>query len=175
MSSEHRPGHRPGTQVGTARFARVLTIRLGPDEDVLPAMAAILDEHEIDHGVILGGVASLHHLTVRNIHRFPEHWPITTDDRRVTTVPGPLEILGMQGNVARRRDGDLVIHCHLDVSVGTPATVTYGGHVVENTIVATTCELYIAELEGTDVRRVRDEVTQADELHVEAADQDGTA
>lgn len=168
MSGQDGPGHRPGTRVATARFARVLTIRLGPGEDVLPAMGVLMDEHEIRHAVILGGVASLHHLTVRNIHRFPEQWPITENDRRVTTVPGPLEVLGMQGNVARRRDGGLVIHCHLDVSMGSPPAVTYGGHLVEDTIVATTCELYLAELAGDDVYRVRDDVTMADELHVDA-------
>lgn len=160
--SEH--GRRPGTQVGAARFARVLTIRLGPGEDLLPAMERILDDEGVQHGTILSGVASLHHASVRNILRFPDAWPITTDDRRATTIPGPLEILAMQGNVARRDDGSLVIHCHLEVSVGAPPAVTYGGHLIEDTIVGTTCELYIAELEGLDVRRVPDADTKADEL-----------
>lgn len=167
MTVEQAPGRYPGTQVGVGRFGRVLTIRLGPGEDVLPAMEAIFEANDVQHGVILSGVASLHHLTVRNIHRFPEAWPITPEDRRVTTVPGPLEVLAMQGNVARREDGGLVIHCHLDVSVGVPPAHTFGGHLVEDTIVGTTCELYVAEVEGVEVRRVRDEVTHADELHVE--------
>ncbi len=167
MTADVGPGRQPGTQVGVGRFGRVLTIRLGPGEDVLPAMQVLLEEHAFQHGAILSGVASLQHLTVRNIHRFPERWPITTEDRRVTTIPGPLEILAMQGNVARREDGSLMIHCHLEASVGAPPGVTYGGHLVEDTVVGTTCELYLAEVEGPPVRRVRDEVTQADELSVE--------
>lgn len=156
-----------GTRAGLASFGRVLVIRMGPGEDVLPAMERRLLDAQLTSGVILSGVASLHHASVRNIVRFPAEWPIRPEHRRQTTVPGPLEILAMQGNVAPTPDNGLFIHCHVEFSTGAPAATTYGGHLIENTIVATTCELVIAELRGLDVRRVHDPHTQALELDME--------
>lgn len=164
-ADEH--GRRPGTTAGLAEFGRVLVIRLGPGEDVLPATERLLLDAGISSAVIFSGVASLEHASIRNIHRFPERFPITPDDRTHTTVPGPLEILAMQGNVAPKEDGGLVIHCHLEFSLGAPAGVTYGGHLIDNTIVGTTCELYVAELTGLAVRRQLDENTQALEITVD--------
>lgn len=164
MSDDTVHGRRAGTRAGAGRLGRVLALRLGPGEDLLPAMGQLLRDAGIEQAVILSGVASLHHLTVRNIHRFPPTWPITTSDRTVTTIPGPLEVLAMQGNVCPGPDGGLVIHCHLDVSVGAPAGTTFGGHLVEDTIVGTTCELFVAELSGLRMRRVLDDHTRAAEI-----------
>lgn len=156
-------GRREGSRAVSGAFGRVLAIRLGPGEDLLPAMEHLLLDAGLEQGVILSGVASLHHMTIRNIHRFPPEWPITSEDRRITTIAGPLEVLAMQGNVAPGDDG-LVIHCHLDVSTGAPPGTTFGGHLVPNTIVATTCELFIAELIGLEMRRSQDTHTQAAEI-----------
>ena len=167
-AAEIQPARRPGTRAGLARFGRVLVMRLGPGEDVLPAMEQLLRDADLTSGVILSGVASLRHASVRNIVRFPDQWPIQADMRRQTTVPGPLEILAMQGNVAPTpnagKGAGFVIHCHVEFSVGAPPAVTYGGHLVDNTIVATTCELYVAELTDLDMRRVHDEQTQTLEI-----------
>jgi uncharacterized protein len=164
---ETAPGRAAGTRAGLASFGRVLVIRLGPGEDVLPAMERLLVDADVTSGAIVSGVASLQHASVRNIVRFPEEWPIQTGDRTTTTVAGPLEILAMQGNVAPKPDGGLFIHCHVEFSIGAPPATTYGGHLIEDTIVGTTCELYIAELRGLDVRRVHDPETQTLEIDME--------
>jgi predicted DNA-binding protein with PD1-like motif len=165
-TARHDPGRNPRTRAGLARFGRVLVVRLAPGEDVLPALSQLLDDAGIASGVILSGVASLEHASVRNITRFPNRWPIRPDDRTRTRIPGPLEVLAMQGNVAPAPDGSRVIHCHADFSVGAPPAVTYGGHLMEDTIVGTTCELAVAELTGAAVRRVHDDETRTLELDV---------
>jgi predicted DNA-binding protein with PD1-like motif len=166
-SPDAQPGRRAGTRAGLASFGRVLVIRLGPGEDVLPAMEQLLLDAKLTSGAIVSGVASLQHASVRNIVRFPAEWPIQTGDRTKTTVAGPLEILAMQGNVAPKPDGGLFIHCHVEFSIGAPAAMTYGGHLIEDTIVGTTCEIYIAELRGLDVRRVDDPETKTLELDMD--------
>jgi predicted DNA-binding protein with PD1-like motif len=163
------PGRNPRTRAGLARFGRVLVARLAPGEDVLPALSQLLDDAGIASAVILSGVASLRHASVRNITRFPHAWPIRPEDRAHTRIPGPLEVLAMQGNVAPAPDGSRIIHCHADFSTGTPPAVTYGGHLMEDTIVGTTCELYVAELTGSGVRRVHDDETRTLELDVAPA------
>lgn len=159
-------GRRPGTVAGVGRLGRILVVRLGPGEDLLLAMARLLADAGIETGILLGGVASLARATVRNIHRFPDRFPVTGEDRHVTTVAGPLEVISLQGNVVPGEDGAPVIHCHVEFSVGTPPAVTYGGHLVEGTIVGTTGELFVAELTGLDVRRRLDPVTLAPEIAV---------
>lgn len=163
---ELRHARNPRTRAGVGRFGRVLVIRLAPGEDVLPSMAQLLDDAGIDNGVILSGVASLRHASVRNIVHFPPQWPIRPDMRKRTTIPGPLEVLALQGNVAPQPGGGTFIHCHADFSLGAPAAVTYGGHLLDDTIVGTTCEIYIGELVDLDVRRVHDEETQTLEIDV---------
>lgn len=157
---------KPGTHAATGRPGRVVVARLGPGEDIVPALERLVCDEGIGAGAIVSGVASLHRATVRNIHRYPEEWPIGPDDRRVTTVPGPLEVLAMQGNFVPAEDGGVAIHCHMAFSMGSPPAVTYGGHVVEGTIVATTCELFLAEVVDVAVRRVVDGVTKAAEISV---------
>ncbi len=159
-------GHLPGTCAALGNTGRVLAVRMGPGEDVLDAMTRIVERAGIRAGIIISGVASLTQLTVRNIHRIPTEPPITTADRHVTTVPGPLEVLSVQGNLAWTPEGELIVHCHLDASVGDPATHTFGGHLVEGTIVATTLELFILEVTGASIERVVDPATGTPELAI---------
>lgn len=160
-------GRRPGTNAGLAQLGRVLVVRLGRGEDLLPAMAQLLVDASMDTGVILGAVASLEHATVRNIFRLPERFPITAEDRKITLVPGPLEILALQGNFVPKAGGGVAIHAHVEFSLGAPPASTYGGHLIENTIVATTCELFLGELTGLGITRTLDPSTQASEIEVD--------
>jgi predicted DNA-binding protein with PD1-like motif len=155
-----------GTRAGIGRFGRVLVARLTPGEDVLPALDRLLRAAGMSQAVVFSGVASLQHATVRNIWAFPGEWPITPDQRRLTTFPGPLEILALQGNVAPAPDGSLVFHVHAEFSVGTPAGMTYGGHLMDDTIVGTTAEIYLAELTGIEMRRTPDPVTKNLEIEL---------
>jgi uncharacterized protein len=157
----------PRTRAGMGGFGRVLAIRLAPGEDVLPSMHQMLLASGITQAVILSGVASLQHATVRNIHNFPASWPIRPEDRHTTRIEGPLEILAMQGNVAADPDGKLIIHCHLEFSVGEPASHTFGGHLLDDTIVGTAGEIFIAELVDVALVRAWDDETQTFELDVE--------
>lgn len=166
MDAGFTHARNPRTRAGVGNFGRVLAIRLAPGEDVLPSMIQLLADAGIAQGVILSGVASLQHASLRNIHTFPENWPIRVQDRHTTRIEGPLEILAMQGNVAPAPDGSTFIHCHLEFSTGNPPATTYGGHLLEDTIVGTTCEIYIAELVGVDMRRIDDDETRTLEIDV---------
>lgn len=160
------PSPMPGTRSGLGRFGRVLVIRLGPGEDLLGGLDREVAASGIGAGVILSGLASLHHLRVRNITRFPERWPITPDMREVTTIPGPLEVLSMQGTLTPTPDGGSFTHCHVEVSLGSPPAATHGGHLIEGTTVATTAEIVVAELVDLAVARIHDPETEALEIDV---------
>jgi predicted DNA-binding protein with PD1-like motif len=47
------------------------------------------------------------------------------------------------------------------------SATTYGGHLLDDTIVGTTCEIYIAELVGIEMRRIDDDETRTLEIDVQ--------
>lgn len=134
---------------------------------MLPALTAILEHERVSGAVIVSAVASLRRATLRNITRFPEEWPITADCREVTKLAEPLEIISLQGNAACTVDGRMSLHLHVCLSRGHPPGSTFSGHLLEDSIVATTCELAIVEASGLTIRRELDAVTGAPELVIE--------
>jgi predicted DNA-binding protein with PD1-like motif len=74
------------------------------------------------------------------------------DQPQATMVEGPLEIVSLTGTISP--DGP---HLHISVSDSTGRTV--GGHLAEGSIVYTTAEIVIGELEGMRFRRETDPAT----------------
>ena len=81
------------------------------------------------------------------------------DQNTPTIVEGPLEIVSLTGTISP--DGP---HLHLSVSDATGRTI--GGHLAEGSIVYTTAEIVIGELEGARFRREVDPATTYKELVV---------
>lgn len=146
-------------------IGKVVAVRLKPGDDLLGGMIAVAEEAGLVDAIILGGVASLHRLSLRNIHTFPDDGPITTMHRHSTYVDGPLEVVSLTGNLAARADGTSYLHCHVVASVGEPATVLHGGHLEPGSLIATTAEVFLASLTGLTLARRHDPTTWADEIH----------
>src|SRR5437899_6333001 len=66
--------------------------------------------------------------------------------------PGGMEILSLSGNVSIR-DGKPFVHAHL--VLGDPQGKVFGGHLLPGTILFA-CELFIEELEGSELAREHD-------------------
>lgn len=54
--------------------------------------------------------------------------------------------------------------CHLHLSVADSKGLVYGGHLVENNLIYTTCELVLVELQGFEFKRAFDPKTNYNEL-----------
>lgn len=146
---------------------RVYVIRMEPGCDVLLTLKKIAEEKNIKSGVILGGAASLTKAVLRNPRGFIKEFPINDKYRIETTIEGPLELLSISGNFSRDLEGNTVIHAHGTISAGMPDSVTYGGHMVEGSIIYTTGEFAIAEVLGMDLLRKYNEETKNIELYPE--------
>jgi len=128
--------------------ARVHIVRIDPGEDVLGGVKAFLAESGVKQAVVLGGYGTLaeHHIHwVRNnripaedIHGFGE---------------GGIEILSMNGLVVGGEP-------HIHVALSTPAGA-YGGHLEDGCIAYVLCEVFLAEVEGVELRREWAEVDVA--------------
>lgn len=153
------------TRYAVGGLGRVVVIRLGPGEDILPAIVRIAAECGISQAVIIGGAASLTHAHLRNVHHYPEHFPITDEARVFTPVDGPLELLSLSGNISRTEAGRPYIHCHAAISTGQPEAQVLGGHLLSETTVFSTAELSLVEVLGCDVLRLHDPETRVGELY----------
>jgi predicted DNA-binding protein with PD1-like motif len=153
------------TRYGIGRLGRVIVMRLGPDEDLLPTIVRIAEETGVKQGIVLGGAASLRQASLRNVRRYPDAFPITDEVRIFSNFDGPVELLSLSGNISRTKDGAAYIHCHAAISTGMPDAAAYGGHVLPNTTVFSTAELSLVEVEGCDILRLHDPETVVPELY----------
>lgn len=163
----------PSTRHISGNIGRVVVMRLGPGEDVLPAITEIADHYGIKHAIIVGGAASLTHAVLRNVRRYPDDFPITDDVRVFSSVEGPLELLSLSGNISQTEDGQSYIHCHAAISVGQPDAVALGGHLLPNTTIYSTGELSLVEVLGGDIVRADDPETRVPELYFRSSANNG--
>jgi predicted DNA-binding protein with PD1-like motif len=126
----------------------VRALRLGPGADLGKALSRFARENRLRAGVVLTCVGSLSRVVLR-----------LADQAEGTTFDGKHEIVSMVGTLSP--DGD---HIHLAVSDATGRTV--GGHLMEGSIVYTTAEIVVGEIDGLAFARVNDPRTTYDELAI---------
>ena len=158
---------------GVGELGRVVVMRLGPGDDILPSILDIAREAGVQQGIILGGAASLTQARLRNVRRYPDEFPITDDVRIFSAFDGRLELLSLSGNISQTADGKAYIHCHAAISAGKPDAMAYGGHLLPETNVFSTAELSLVEVRGCDILRLDDPETHVGELYFRPWAKDG--
>ena len=121
---------------------KIHILRIDPGEDVLLSVKKFLDEAGLQQAVVLGGYGTLasHHL----------HWVV---HNRLPTEnvfgrgEGGIEILSMNGLVV---EGEPHIHVTLATQAGA-----YGGHLEEGCTAYVVCEMFFAEVAGSELSRQR--------------------
>jgi predicted DNA-binding protein with PD1-like motif len=131
------------TNIKGAIFARMY-----PGEDIMKTIEKVAVDNEVRSGQLsLIGAVSI--ATLRWFNR-------TTGEYNEFVVDRDLEIVSCLGNIARTRDGDLVVHAHMIVADEDGAC--YGGHLAPGCEVSVVAELIILEMEE-EIFRVKDEAT----------------
>jgi predicted DNA-binding protein with PD1-like motif len=130
-------------------IVRTFALRLRPGEDLRMALDAFARANGLMAPFVLTCVGSLSRAALR-----PAGVPATL------YVDGDLEILSLVGTLSA--DGP-----HLHLTVGDAACAVRGGHLQEGSIVRTTAEVLLGELEDVVLRRPVDPETGWDELLVE--------
>ncbi|HIE37651.1 MAG TPA: DUF296 domain-containing protein [Anaerolineales bacterium] len=122
-------------------------IRLQPGEEVMTALRAWADEHQVGFAM-LSAIGALRRATLGYFD------PVTKAYRHLP-VEEQVEVVSLSGNVSRGEDGSPVIHAH--AVLGRSDGSTLGGHLAEG-IVSPTLEVVLFVLPGTAQRR-RDPAT----------------
>ena len=123
-------------------------IRLHPNTDLKKEIFNFFKSQNISSAVVLSSVGSLKQAHLR-----------FSNQREGTLLTGPFEILSINGTLSL--DG---AHLHLCISDHTGQT--FGGHLLDNCLIHTTCELVIAEVSGHTFSRELDLQTQYMELKI---------
>lgn len=122
--------------------------RLLPDTDLKKEIYDFFKSQNISAGVVLSSVGSLKQAHLR-----------FSDQKIGKLLKGPFEILSLNGTLSL--DG---VHLHLCISDNQGQTL--GGHLLENCLIHTTCELVIAEVPGHTFTRELDPQTKYMELKI---------
>ena len=128
---------------------RTLAFRLRPGDDLLEGILAATRAAELEAPIILTCVGSLSRAALR-----------MAGVAGTTLIDGTFEIVSLVGTVSP--DGP---HVHASISDETGAMT--GGHLMAGSIVRTTAEVVIGELEDVRLRREIDPATTWDELVIE--------
>ena len=133
------------------RFGKVVPVRLRPGTDVMQGLKQVCEANGITQGAVLAGIGSLRKMTFQVLIPKPE----TTLGAGYTEpqmVPGPVEIVSLQGVVFQSEEGETLLHVHGTFS--DQHGKVYAGHVVAggNPVLATLDGL-VAEV--TDVKLIR--------------------
>jgi predicted DNA-binding protein with PD1-like motif len=124
-----------------AQSKNELMLRLKDGEDLVPALIGL----DVPSGVILNGVGMLRNLKLG-------FW--NGVEYELESVEEPVELLSLQGNFARKDDGELVVHCHATVAKRGGAAM--GGHVLQATV-HNTAEIFIHKLSEIELKRKTEE------------------
>ncbi len=140
-----------GAYHASGRFGKVVPVRLRPGTDVMDGLKEVCEQNGIRQGAILMGIGSLRQLSFQVLAPKPDT-KLGAGYTDPMVVPGPVEILSLQGVVFQSETGEPLQHVH-----GTFADQNgkvYAGHVVAgaNPVLAT-LDAMIAEV--GDVRLIR--------------------
>lgn len=125
-----------------------IVVRLHKGDYLKESIKDICIKNNIKAGVVVSSVGSLDKARIRNA--------LATE---VKEFNEPLEIISLNGTVSIER-------IHLHISVSNNDYNVYGGHLMEGSIVNTTVELVILNLDNYEFDKEYDENTLYNELKI---------
>jgi predicted DNA-binding protein with PD1-like motif len=123
---------------------KLVAIGLGPDEELLESIKAVIKSHDIRDGVVVSGIGTLKRCYMHyvNTTTFPA-------ENKFYVVDEPLEVGSICGLIADYEP-------HLHMVAGCRDQRTYSGHVEPGCVVLYLAEVLIMRLDDMKLGRVMD-------------------
>lgn len=128
---------------------RRFILKISPGEGLRQRLVEFAKAVGLKHAVVVSAVGSVQDLSFRGI-KTGAKLPITPPRMHVHEVAGPLELLGLPGNLLPDERGE--IDCHLHVIASRSSGEVLGGHLFDAKVFAT-CEVVLSELHAEGVER----------------------
>ena len=123
-------------------------LKILPGQSLKANIQNLVVQEKIKVGVILSAIGSIRNVRINGI-KSGAKLPITPARLTPHTLEGPLELLGLSGNIVPGVDGQP--DCHLHVMAGKASGDVVGGQLADAEVFAT-CEIVLIEvvLEGIE-------------------------
>lgn len=121
---------------------RRFLVKIRPGESLVQSIKQIAVQEEIHNAVILSAIGSVKNVHLNDI-KSGAKLPITSARLVDHDIEGPLELLGLTGNVVPNANNEL--DCHLHIMASKASGDVVGGHMFDAEVFAT-CEIVLVEL-----------------------------
>ncbi len=128
---------------------RRFIIKIKPGEKIRERLLAFARETGTRNAVLISAVGSVVNIHYRGIKTGAKR-PITEPRMHQHQAQGPLELLGLEGNLISDEAGE--VDCHLHVMLAKSSGEVIGGHMFEAEVFAS-CELLLTEMLVEGVER----------------------
>jgi predicted DNA-binding protein with PD1-like motif len=128
---------------------RRFIVKIAPGESLQARIVDFAAAADVRYAVVVSAVGSVRDVRFRGI-KAGAKLPITPPRIHDHAVEGPLELLGLNGNVFPDEDGRT--DCHLHVLASRSSGEVLGGHLYDATVFAT-CELVLSEIRAGGLER----------------------
>ena len=127
---------------------RRFMIRVLPGTKLVDELLQFARMVNLNHGAIVSAVGSVRDVEFSDIQA-GARLPITEPRMPVHRVEGPLDLLGLEGNLVPDEDGRVNPHLHIFAAKSSGEAI--GGHLLEAEVFAT-CEIVLGEyiVEGVE-------------------------
>lgn len=112
--------------------ASIVSLRLGPGEDLLQGLAHVLDAEDVDGGALVAAAGSLQSLSYSVVSIGADSIPRYTN---IVEEHGAIEVTGIQGHLGREADGNAT--CHLHGSFALSDGSVRAGHIYAAAVLVT--------------------------------------
>ncbi len=121
---------------------RRFIIKIAPGEKIVERLRLLISEEGIQNGVIVSAVGSVTNAHFRGIKSGAKR-PITEPRMRQHLIEGPLELLGLEGNLILADSGE--VDCHVHILLAKSSGEVLGGHLFDAEVFAS-CEILLTEM-----------------------------
>jgi predicted DNA-binding protein with PD1-like motif len=128
---------------------RRFIIKITPGENLTTRLLQFAHVADVRYAMIVSAVGSVKNVKLRGI-KTGAKLPITIPRVTIHHIEGPLELLGLQGNIVPGESDLLDFHFHIMMSKSNGEVV--GGHLYDAEVFAT-CEIVLTELDVAGVER----------------------
>ena len=124
-------------------------VKIEPGQKIKESLVQFAKQENIQNGVVVSAVGSVVNASFRGIKTGAKR-PITEPRMRVIEMEGPLELVGLEGNLIIGEDNDL--DCHLHIMLAKSSGEVVGGHMFDAEIFVS-CEIMFTEILVSGVER----------------------
>ena len=132
---------------------RRFLVKILPGESLVGRIADLIQVEKIQAAVVLSAIGSVKNVKLKDI-KSGAKLPITPARLTPHRLEGPLELLGLTGNIIPGEDGQP--DCHLHVIAGKSSGDVVGGQLDDCEVFAT-CEIVLVETVVDGIERHRSE------------------